>query len=219
MPTAFTVRRSGLVTLFRRCYNALTVWLTGNRLPLAYVVLALEKTPPRNFLICIRRRATRWSLLNWLNFSRPRGKMAKPPNGTSRLPSAFVAQIGRPKRKKPPCVSQARVLPMRRHPEPMNCYFLCLSFLLPNQVCRLKKRPQHLRRSSLPRPRRQKLQKLLPPKRRDTVPAGAAGAAAAIVGKPAPLASGQRFRLSRRLKLRFSMPRPLSTKLPSRDLA
>jgi len=186
MRTAFSVRMAGLVASCRRCYNALTVWLTGNRLPPAYGALALEKTPPHSFLISIRRHATQWSLLNWLNFSKPTAKMAKRQNGIPQPPSASVARIGRPRRKKPPCVSEARLPPRSRHHKPTSCNLLRLLFLFPNPVCPLNRLQKHLKQSSLPRLSPLKIRS---PKRRDAVRAAVAVAAAAIAGKPAPLPS------------------------------
>src|SRR5258708_12268970 len=96
MRTGFTVRMAGLVALFCRCYNALTVWPTGNRLPLVSDARALEKTLLRNFPTSIKKPATPWSPLNLQNFLRPPGRVVKQPNGIPRLQSAFVAPIAKP---------------------------------------------------------------------------------------------------------------------------
>jgi len=180
---------AGLVALFCRCYNALTVWLTGNRLPLVSAALALEKTLLRNYPTFTKKLAMLWSLLSSLNFLRPPARAAKRPNGIPRPRSVFVALIGRPRLRKLPRVSAERLPALRRSRRPMICRSPPPFFLFPNPACPLSKPQLPLKRLSL---LRLKFPVPQSPRRHDTVPAAVAVAAAAIVVKPAPLPTRRR---------------------------
>src|SRR5713226_6175756 len=155
----------GLVALFCRCYNALTVWPTGNRLPLGSAALAPEKTLRRSSPTFIKKLATPWSLSNWLNSLRPLGRAAKRPNGTPLPRSAFAAPTGKPRHRKLPHASADR-LPRSRLLHPTIFRLLRLFCQPLNRACRLNRPPRTLKRLSLPL-RRMLL--LLSPTRRPAV--------------------------------------------------
>src|SRR5258708_13712789 len=148
MRTGFTVRMAGLVALFGRCYNALTVWPTGNRLPLVSDARALEKTLLRSFTTSIKKPATLWSPLNLQNFLRLPGRVVKQPNGIPRLQSAFAAPIGRPKLRKLQRVLADRLLQIRSR-YPTICSWPHLLLPLPSPACLLSKPRLSLKRLSL----------------------------------------------------------------------
>src|ERR1700686_315711 len=171
----------------------LTVWLTGNKLPLASVALALEKTPPPSSPISTKRRGTRWSLLSWLSFLRPPGKAMKQPDGIPPLPNVFGALTGRPKRRKLRCVWADKLLPQVSHPPAISSFRL-LSFPLLSPVCPLRKPQRHLK-PLLYQPL--KFQVVTFQKRHAGPHAAVAAAVDAIAANPNParLPNHQRFRL------------------------
>ncbi len=217
MRTGFTVRMAGLVALFGRCYNALTVWPTGNRLPLVSDARALEKTLLRSFPTSIKKPATLWSPLNLQNFLRLPGRVVKQPNGIPRLQSAFAAPIGRPKLRKLQRVLADRLLQIRSR-YPTICSWPHLLLPLPSPARLLSKPRLCLKRLSL---LPLSFRAATSPKRRDAVCAAVAAAAAVIVEKPAPVPTLLRcFLLRRRRELRSttSLLRQW-TKVPSLALA
>src|SRR4029077_10306294 len=175
-------RPLGLVALFCRCYNAPTVWPTGNRLPLASAALAPEKTLRRSSPTFFKKPATPWSLSSWPSFLRPLGRAAKRPNGTPPPRSAFAVPTGRPRHRKLPHASADR-LPRSRLLHLTIFRLLRLFCLPPNRACRLKRPPRPLKRLSLPL---REILLLLPLTRRHAVRAAVAVAVAAIDAKPAP---------------------------------
>src|SRR6266702_1498224 len=78
-----------------------SLWLTGNRLPLASAARAPARIPRGNFRISTKRRGTRWWRSNWRNFSRPRVRVLTRRNGIPRQQKDFAVPIGGPKRRKP----------------------------------------------------------------------------------------------------------------------
>ncbi len=190
----------GLVALFCHCYNALTVWPTGNRLPLASAALAPEKTLRRSSPTFFKKPATPWLLSNWLNSLRPPGKAAKRPNGTPPPRSAFAVPTGKPRRRKLPHASADR-LPRSRLLHPTIFRLPRLFWQRLNRTCRLKRPQRPLKRLSLPLLR---VLLLRSPPRRRALHAAVAVAVAEIDAKPAPLLKRWPFRLLLPRKSRYA---------------
>src|SRR4029077_16431939 len=164
----------GLVAMFRHCYNALTVWPTGNRSPLVSAALALEKTLPRNSRIFIKRRVMPWWPSSWQSSLRRLAKIAKRPSGIPPPPSAFVAPTGKPRPRKLlfALAETFRLRSLSRNPT--NCSHHPKLLLLPNPACHLNKPPSRLKRLS-------PLQARHPDARSPSSRSGAAHAAAVVV--------------------------------------
>lgn len=167
----------GLVALFGRCYNALTIWPIGNRLPPGSAALALEKTLQGSSPTFIKKPATPWSLSSWPSSLRRPGRAAKQPNGIPPPQSGFAAPTGGPRPRKL-LYAWEDSFPWNRRLHPLLPRLAHPLSPLRNRACHLNRPPRPGAWRALSRPPR-KVPLPLSPTLRNVVHAAAAVAVAA----------------------------------------